>query len=315
MKKIAVLTYNQAALFELGCAVELFALPRPEIEDWYQCDVVTFESGPMKTTAGLQITARQVEDLQAYDMLVIPSWPTNITQLSGLLADEVNAFYNAGKRILSFCSGAFLLAELGILDGRRATTHWRYAQKFQQRYKKVEYAGDVLYLFDGTIGCSAGSAAGLDLGLEVIRTDYGQQTANQVARRLVMSAHRNGGQSQYVDTPVHKPHSRFSQALDWAINNLHSPFSVNNFADKANMTRRTFDRQFRSTFDQTPGEWLIMQKLKLAKQLLESDTRNIELIAEMSGFKNATSMRHHFRKSLNLSPRQYRDQFSRTRHH
>ena len=315
MKNIAILTYNQAALFELGCAVELFALPRPEIKNWYQCDVVSLEKGPLQTTAGFQITARQVQDLDAYDMLVVPSWPTNITHLSGLLADQVKIFNQQGKRILSFCSGAFLLAELGILDGRCATTHWRYAKKFQQRYKNVDYAGDVLYVFDGVIGCSAGSAAALDLGLEVIRSDYGQQTANTIARRLVMSAHRSGGQAQYVDTPVHKANSRFSEALDWAINNLQSSFSVNEFASYANMSRRTFDRQFRSTFDQTPGEWLVMQKLKLAKQLLESDTRNIELIAELAGFNNATTMRHHFRKNLRLSPRQYRDQFSRPQHH
>ncbi|MEM7360970.1 MAG: helix-turn-helix domain-containing protein [Pseudomonadota bacterium] len=310
MQKIAILSYNGSALFELGCAVELFALPRPEFEQWYECDVVSFNPGPLKTTGGLTLSARQIESLHEYDCLIVPSWPTQISQLQGLLAEQVVEFYQAGKRILTFCSGAFLLAGLGLLNGREATTHWRYAEKFQSRFPAINYVPDVLYLYDGQIGCSAGSASAIDLGLEVIRQDFGRQIANQVARRMVISAHRKGGQSQYVETPVLPNPGRFAEALDWAIANIDRSYSIDMLADKANMSRRTFDRRFRSAFNMAPNQWLINQRLRVARQLLETEQSTVEQIATYAGFDNASSMRHHFRKSMGISPRQYRDQFA-----
>ncbi|NNC99693.1 MAG: helix-turn-helix domain-containing protein [Gammaproteobacteria bacterium] len=311
MRKIAILAYNHVALFELGCAVELFALPRPEIENWYSAEVVSFDAGPYQSTGGLTLNARQINSLQDYDVLVIPSWPTQITRVKGLLADEIKLFHHHGKRILSFCSGAFLLGALGILDGRQATTHWRYADTFKKRFPACHYLDDVLYVYDGQLGCSAGSAAGIDLALEVIRIDFGQQIANRVARRMVVSAHRKGGQSQYVESPILPTNSQFTQAIDWAITNLHNPFTIDIMAGKADMSRRTFDRKFRSTFKLTPKDWLTSQRLQVAKQLLEQKDDNIELVASQAGFDNAATMRHHFRRNLGLSPRQYRDQFSR----
>ena len=310
--KVAILTYNSSALFELGCAAELFALERPEFEQWYQTDIVCLDPGPHHSIGGLQIQAKQITSLEAYDMLVVPSWPTNITQVKGVIADEIRAFALTDKRMISFCSGAFLLASLGLLDNRLATTHWRYAAKFKQRYPKAQYVDNVLYVYDGTIGCSAGSAAALDLGLEIIRQDFGQDIANQVARRLVVSAHRKGGQAQYVPSPRLKASDKFASAIEWAMANINTKFSIDALADKASMSRRSFDRNFKQTYQQTPGEWLIQQRLSLAKELLERSSRaeNMERIAAASGFDNATSMRHHFRKSLGVSPRQFRDQFA-----
>lgn len=310
MQKIAILSYNGSALFELGCAVELFALPRPEFENWYDCEVVSFDAGPMQTTGGLSLSARQIDSLRDYDCLVVPSWPTHILQLHGLLAEQVRKFHTAGKRILTFCSGAFLLAGLGLLDNRQATTHWRYAEKFQRRFPAVDYVPDVLYVYDGQIGCSAGSASAIDLGLEVIRQDFGHEIASQVARRLVISAHRKGGQSQYVEAPVLGNPGRFSEALDWAIANIDHSFTIDTLAAQANMTRRTFDRRFRGAFNMSPKEWLTNQRLNLAKQLLERPQINVEQVASRAGFDNATTMRHHFRKTMGVSPRQYRDQFA-----
>lgn len=307
--KVAILTYNNAALFELGCAVELFALARPEFENWYQAEVISFDDGPHQATSGIEISSKTINSLDDYTTLIIPSWPTHITHLRGRLADEVLKFHQDGKRLLSFCSGAFLLATLGILDHRNATTHWRYANDFKRRFSKTHYMDDVLYVYDANIGCSAGSAAAIDLCLEVIRDDYGYNIANQVARRLVMSAHRKGGQSQFVETPILERSNQFSETLDWVIKNLSKPLCIDDLAKRACMSRRTFDRKFRSTFNLSAKQWLTNQRIEHAKTLLEKDRNSIEQVAEQAGFDNATTMRHHFRKNLGLAPSSYREQF------
>jgi AraC family transcriptional regulator, transcriptional activator FtrA len=317
---VAVLTRDNGAFFELGCALELFALSRPEFDPWYHCEVVTFSSGPLHMLGGLQLSARQVDNLDEFDMLIVPGWPARGADLSPLQREALLRFYAAGKRLVSFCSGAFLLGELGVLDGRKASTHWRYAEVFKQRFPAVQYVDDVLYVYDGHIGCSAGSAAAIDLGIEVIRRDFGYHIANQVARRLVMSAHRKGGQSQFVETPVLERANQFSEALDWVIKNIRDTIDINVLAEKARMSRRTFDRKFRSTFNMTANEWLIQQKLNVAKGLLETGAKrsgrqasslaSIDRIAEQAGFINAVTMRHHFRRSLGVSPRQYQEQFA-----
>lgn len=309
MYKIAILTYDRAAFFELGCAIELFALPRPDYPDWYQCDVVTFEPLPCTLTGGVQITAKTISNLSRYHMLVVPSWPTSGASINPKLAKAIQKFHADGKRIITFCSGAFLPAELGILDGREATTHWQYGQIFKSRFPAVKYIENVLYVFDGHIGCSAGSAAALDLGIEIIRHDFGYKVANRVARQLVLSSHRKGGQAQFVETPVLHAPGRFSEALDWALCNLSAKINIDTLAAKANMSRRTFDRKFKTTFQQTPNEWLLEQRLQFAKNLLEDKRKNVEQVAHTSGFANANSMRHHFRKSLGISPKQYQEQF------
>lgn len=307
--RVAILSYQNTALFELACAVELFALPRPEFEHWYSAKVVCFDQGPLTATGGIQLVVEKVDSLDAFDMLIVPSWPTNISQIRGQLAEAVKEFYAAGKRIVSFCSGAFLLGALGILDNRTATTHWRYATKFKQRFPSAEYVEDVLYVCEGNIACSAGSAAAIDLSLEIIRQDFGSERANQVARRLVISAHRKGGQSQFIEASVQAKSSLFSDSIDWALANLNSDFSIDQLAARASMSRRTFDRKFRQSFGTSAKDWLVTQRLHLARDLLEKSSHNIELIAQDAGFDNAASMRHHFRRVLGVSPRQYRDQF------
>lgn len=307
---VAVLIRENGAFFELGCALELFGLPRPEFDPWYSCEVVSFSEGPLTMLGGVQMQVRQVDSLDEFDMLIVPGWPPKGAELSDTHRNALLRFHGAGKRLISFCSGAFLLAELGVLDGRNATTHWRYAEIFRQRFQQVQYVDDVLYVYDGVIGCSAGSAAAIDLGIEIIRQDYGFKIANQVARRLVMSAHRKGGQSQFVETPVLERANQFSHALDWALHHLHQPIDIDALSARALMSRRTFDRKFRSTFNLTPNEWLIHQRLDLAKGLLESTDLAIEQVAEKSGFANAVTMRHHFRRILGVSPREYQAQFS-----
>ncbi|MBA5761053.1 helix-turn-helix domain-containing protein [Vibrio sp. 404] len=308
--RVAILSHADISFFELGCAVELFALPRPEFEHWYQTDIVNLDDRPITTTGSIVMHTQHVDDLERYDMLVVPSWPTQPTSIDNHLRQQITLFAAQNKRILSFCSGAFLLAELGLLEGKQATTHWAFEHKFRQRFPQVNYASNVLYVFDDKLGCSAGSAAGLDLGLAVIREDFGYTIANQVAKRLVVSAHRSGGQAQFVDTPMLQVPNQFSQALDWAKANLTKPIHIDTLASKANMSRRTFDRKFRSSMNITPQEWLIKQRTELAKGLLESEEINIEQLAQKAGFNNAVSMRHHFKRIVGVSPKQYRTQFN-----
>ena len=310
MTRVAILTYPDTALFELGCAVELFALPRPEFADWYQTDIISFDRQALRATGNILLQVKQISSLADYDMLVIPGWPVALQPTDNLLG-EIRALHGRGGTVVSFCSGAFLLAASGLLAGRTATTHWRYADDFRQRFPAVNYADDVLYVLDDGIGCAAGSSAALDLGMAIIRRQYGYQIANQVARRLVMAAHRSGGQSQFVETPITRTSDHFADTLDWAIRHLTSGLSIDSLARRANMSRRSFDRKFRASMNISANDWLTLQKLEVAKQLLESTQLPIEHVASQSGFDNAITLRHNFRKHLQSSPSHFRRQFGR----
>lgn len=309
MYNVAVLIYDKVSLFELACAVELFGLPRPEFQKWYTCEVVTFSRGPLSSTAGIGLSGKCIQTLDPFDVLVIPSWPTEAGAVPEPASTEITRFHGAGKRVLSFCSGAFLLAELGLLNGKKATTHWRYAGLFRARYPQVGYCEDVLYVYDGRIGCSAGSSAAIDLGLEVIRQDFGYRIANKVARRLVLSAHRKGGQTQYAETPVPQKVSPLTRALDWAARHIGDPIDIFTFARKANMSRRTFDRKFRANLGLSPKEWLTHQRLNLARELLEDHDHSVEKVAELAGFVTAATLRHYFRKEFGIPPSRHRERF------
>lgn len=312
--KVGILASPQGALFELGCAVELFGLPRPEIENWYQCRVISLCTETLPYTAGVQLTVEQVDHLASFDLLVVPHWPTEASlQRDEPYVRHLRRAADSGCVVVSFCSGAFLLAAAGLLNHRSATTHWRYADLFQQRFPQVNYVDNVLYCLEDRIGTSAGSAAGLDLGLEIIRRNFGHRIANQIARRLVMSAQRAGGQSQFVESPVAKNPSKFTATLDWARAHLHQPLSVDMLAEKANMSRRTFDRKFRASFELSANQWLINQRLDAAKQCLEETTLPLDRIAAQTGFNNAITLRHHFNKILGISPSNYRLQFAKQR--
>lgn len=311
MLKVAILVQQPIALFELGYAVELFALPKTRYPNWYNTEVVTFADGPQAGVAGVSLQIKQVTNLDGYDFLVVPAWPFQQAEVSPILANAVIKLHQRNKRIITFCTGAFLLAESGLLNGRKATTHWAYAEEFCQRYPAIEYIDNVLYLYDGVIGCSAGSAAGIDLSMEVIRNDYGYKIANQVARRMVMPPHRSGGQSQFVESPIITGPNRFSSALDWALNNLQHKITIDTLAQQALMSRRSFDRKFRAAFNLSPQQWLIQQRLNKAKILLEETDLSIDKVASLSGFDNTLSFRRHFKKVLTLAPRQFREQFGK----
>lgn len=310
MHKIAILAHPDVALFELACAVELFALPRPEFDNWYEAHVVAFENTPITTDGGMHIRVQQISSLAAYDTVIVPSWSSSNPSVPAKLMRELHQHYARQGRILSFCSGAFLLAEMGLLAGRETTTHWKYADTFKQRYPELNYIENVLYTFDGQIGCSAGSSAAIDLGIELIRHDFGYEAANSVARRLVMSPHRQGGQSQFVETPVIKTNDQFATALDWAVKNLNKSISVDELAAEANMSRRSFDRKFKAAMGVSAKQWLIKKRLEHSKALLEQDKLSIKQIASASGFETDLTFRHHFKAKLGITPKQYQNCFA-----
>jgi len=316
MKRVAILAYDNVATFEFACALELFALDRPEFDDWYRAEAVCIGKSQVTARGGIAVKLKSITSLDGYDTLVIPGWSIGMVDKPDFkkifpqtLLDALNTFYQKGGRILSFCSGAFLLAEAGLLDGREATTHWQFSELFKQRYPKVKFKENVLYVYDGTIGCSAGSAAALDLGMEVIRKDWGYDMANTVARRLVISPHRSGGQAQFVDTPMIGNQSHFASTLNWANAKLHEDIDVDTMASVANMSRRTFDRHFRASIGMSTKEWLVRQRLALAQQILIELKLPMEVVAEKSGFKSAMNLRHHFKNIFGISPSQYQQQF------
>ncbi|MCD1598538.1 GlxA family transcriptional regulator [Rheinheimera aquimaris] len=310
--RVIILLTEQLSLFELGCAVELFAMPRPEFQPWYSTEILSLSAGSYNGLAGSSLQCEQVDTLPPADLLLIPSFPVSVTEPDPRLIAELQRHYQQGGRIISFCSGSFLLAAAGLLDNRIATTHWRYAGQFKQRYPKLEYKDNILYHYDGVIGCSAGSAAAIDLGIEVIRRDFGYHCANSVARRLVLPAHRSGGQAQFVEKPLTLTKSGISQALDWATSNLSAQLSIDDIAKKANMSRRTFDRHINKHYNMTALQWLTERKLDSAKSLLEASELSIDEIAVKAGFDNAVTLRHNFRKYLSVSPMQYKRTFLRS---
>ncbi|WP_444929089.1 helix-turn-helix domain-containing protein [Microbulbifer sp. SSSA002] len=312
-KRVAILVHRHIALFELGCATELFCLLRPGTDVRYQGEVVSFAEEAPLGVGGVSLRCKQINNLRDYDLLVVPCWSTeqqpNTPALQSIY-NAVKAFASEGRQILTFCSGSFLPAEIGLLNGRQATTHWRYAHSFQQRFPKVEYVGDVLYTWQGELACSAGSSAAIDLGIEYFRRNHGYEFANSVAKRLVMAPHRQGGQSQFVETPVTKRPDHFAVALDWALANLDKPIMVADLAHQAHLSRRSFDRKFRQSMGVAPKEWLIQQRLRVAQKALESGRETIDLVAQTSGFESSATLRHHFRKAFGISPGQYQKQFA-----
>jgi transcriptional regulator GlxA family with amidase domain len=209
------------------------------------------------------------------------------------------------------CLGSFVLAEAGLLDDRPATTHWFWADELARRYPRVRVNPDVLYVDDGDIITSAGTAAAIDCCLHIVRRRHGARIANQVARRMVVSPHRQGGQAQYIQQPVRdvSTNDHFSKVLDWTRRNLDKPHSLDTLAERALMTRRTFTRHFSKVMGVTVGEWLLNQRLGLAQQLLETTDNPIDLIAEMAGFGSPASFRQHFSRTYKISPSNYRREF------
>jgi transcriptional regulator GlxA family with amidase domain len=227
------------------------------------------------------------------------------------LIDALRAAHARGARLVSYCSGAFTLAAAGVLDGRRATTHWMYTSELAKRYPSIDIEPDVLYVDDGQVLTSAGTSAAIDVSLHIVRTDYGSDVANAVARRMVVPPHRDGGQAQFVDRPVPATSDAdgLAPTLDWAIEHLDEPLTVERLAAHALMSTRTFMRRFRASTGTTPLRWLLQQRVLHARHLLEDTDESIDRIAERAGFGSAANLRAHFSKVVGTTPTAYRRTF------
>jgi len=310
-RRVAALAYDGLGTFELGIVVEVFGLPRPEMgTHWYRFRVCSLERGPLHATGGLFLQTRNgLADLARADTIIIPGWRVGDVPPAPLVA-MLRRAHARGARLVSICSGVFVLAATGLLDGCRATTHWRYVETLRSRHPKIRVEPDVLYIDEGSILTSAGSAAGIDLCLHIVRRDFGAEIANQVARRLVVPPLREGGQAQFAVRPIPPEESQgLARILEWAHAHLDRVLTVDDLADQANMSARTFARRFKQETGTTPHRWLTHQRILNAQQLLEKSDQPIDWIAESVGLQTAATLREHFRRILKTTPTAYRRAF------
>ena len=312
---VVALVYDGLCTFEFGCAYEIFGLPRPELDrPWYRFETCAAEPGPLRAAGGLTVEAPHRLDLiDQADIVVVPGWRSPEAAAPASLLAALVRVVERGGRLASICSGAFLLAAAGLLDGRRATTHWRYIEELRQCHPRVRVDPDVLYVDEGPVLTSAGSAAGLDLCLHIVRSDHGADVANKVARRLVLAPHREGGQRQFVESPVasRAGAGNLAELLEWLPNHLEEDLSIADLATRAGMSVRSFQRHFRKATGSTPAAWLTQQRVEHAQRLAETTTLTVEQIATHSGFGAVETLRHHFRRLVGTTPTDYRRAFSR----
>jgi AraC family transcriptional activator FtrA len=312
--QVVALAYDKLCTFEFGCTVELFALPRPELTvPWYEFAVCAIERGPLRAAGGLRISVTDgLELLERADTIVVPGWRSIEEHPPAPLLKALDRAHRRGARLCSICSGVFVLAAAGVLDGRRATTHWKYAQVLASRYPRICVDPNALYVDEGQVITSAGSAAGLDMLLHLVRRDFGARIANRVAQRLVLAPHREGGQAQFVPRPVASDErGRLARLLDFLRAHPEARHTLKSLAARAAMSTRTLQREFRAATGQAPYEWIVGERIGRARELLESTGLPQGTIAERVGIGSAESLRHHFRQRLGTTPARYRARFAR----
>ncbi|GAB7038237.1 MULTISPECIES: helix-turn-helix domain-containing protein [Catenuloplanes] len=315
--RVVMLVEDGSNPFEMGVATELFGLRRPEIDRrWY--DFTLCAATPSTRMHAGMFTLTDVPGPAAADRadtLIVPNRPDPYVPPAPAVLDVVRRAAGRGARLVSFCTGAFTLAAAGVLDGRRATTHWRWTELFAGRHPRVLLRPDVLFVDDGDVLTAAGSAAALDLGLHLIRRDHGAEVANAVSRRLVFAAHRDGGQRQFVPQPVPAvPDTSLAPLLDWATARLDRPLGVTDLAARAAVSPATLHRRFRAELGTTPLAWLTGQRVALACRLLEAGEQRLDTVAHASGLGSTTNLRTLIRRHTGLTPDAYRRRFTTTEH-
>lgn len=314
MDTVALAVTDGMLHFELALAYEVFgsapdAVPGP----WYDIAVC----GPDAVRVGrfLLEPDHGLDHLARADTVIVPGWADVDRDPPADLVDAVRAAHEAGARIASLCTGAFVLAAAGLLDGKRATTHWAHTQELAVRHPQVQVDPDVLYVDNGSVLTSAGKAAAMDLCLHLVRLDHGSSVANSVARRLVVPPHRDGGQAQFVTTPVPaRDNHPLAELFPWVIERLDHPLTVEDLARQARMSSRNLGRHFRSVTGTTPLQWLLTQRIRHAQELLETTDAGVDTIAAATGMGTATTLRRHFNRTVGVPPDAYRRTFrSRTR--
>ncbi|MBP2403001.1 helix-turn-helix domain-containing protein [Streptomyces syringium] len=307
---VAVLLFSGGPIFESSIPLSVFGIDRQDAGvPRYRLLVCAGEDVPLRTTGGLELTAPYgLEALSRAGTVVVPAW-RSITQPPPTAAlDALRRAHEEGARIVGLCTGAFVLAAAGLLDGRPATTHWMYAPTLAKRYPSVHVDPRELFVDDGDVLTSAGTAAGIDLCLHIVRTDHGADAAGALARRLVVPPRRSGGQERYLDRslPEEIGADPLAEVVAWALEHLHEQFDVETLAARAYMSRRTFDRRFRSLTGSAPLQWLITQRVLQAQRLLETSDYSVDEVAGRCGFRSPVALRGHFRRQLGSSPAAYR---------
>lgn len=310
LRKVALLAIPGLAPFEFGVICEVFGIDRSETGGpSFELAIVTADPGPVRTSLGFTMDiTHDLEGAADADLVAVPAH--GIGPVDERYLEVIRATEARGAWVLSVCSGAFALAQSGILDGRRATTHWMHTDKLAEWYPRTTVDPDVLFVEDGKVVTSAGTAAGIDAALHIVRKEHGAAATNVVARRMVVPPQRDGGQSQYINSPVAEATSdSFAAVAEWMLENLAEDLTIDQLARKALMSSRTFARRFRAEMGTTPAAWLNRQRILRAQHLLEESDLPLETIAQQTGFGSAAVMRHHFVKVLQVSPLAYRRAF------
>ncbi|MER7924169.1 helix-turn-helix domain-containing protein [Streptomyces sp. NPDC096057] len=312
--RVAVIVDEGTNPFEVGVATELFGLPRPELGlpgPLYEVLVCT-PAPEVRMNHGF-FTLSGAHDLDAVDSadtLVVPGRPDNVVPRGAAVLDAIRRTHARGARVMSLCTGTFALAEAGLLDGRRATTHWMWAELFRTLHPRVRLEPDVLFVDDGNVLTASGSAAALDLGLHVVRRDHGAEIANAVSRRLVFAAHRDGGQRQFVERPLPDvPDESLAPLLAWARERLGEPLTVAGLASRAAVSPATLHRRFRAQLGTTPLAWLTGERVALACRLIERGEERLDVVAATCGLGTGANLRTRLRRETGLSPSAYRRRF------
>jgi len=313
---IAVIAFNHISPFHLSVPCLFFGENRNNVGiPEFNLSVCAEETGPISTTTGFKICVdSSLADLDKADVVIVPSWRDSAEIPPAAMLDALKAAHGRGAIIVGLCLGTFVLAAAGLLDGRKATTHWGWADQLQQMYPLISVDAGVLYIDEGDVITSAGVSAGIDCCLHIMRRLYGAETAARLARRLVVPPHRQGGQAQYIERPIRAPlpEDRFSEVLAWACSNLDQELSIETLAARAGMSRRTFTRHFRQYTATSPLAWLLEQRLELAQKLLETSGASVEVVAQKAGFGSALSLRKHFIRAFSITPGRYRKEFRST---
>jgi transcriptional regulator GlxA family with amidase domain len=310
---VAVVLPEGGGTFGLGVVCEVFGYDRgPHGLPTFDFAICSHVPGPVRLDTGMTVLVEHgLDRVQTADLVHVLSWEDFDTPVPPALIEAVQAAHAGGAIVAGHCTGAFVLASAGLLDGKRATTHWRWAAELARRFPAVKVDPDVLYVDEGQIVTSAGTAAGVDLCLYLIRREYGAAVAASVARDMVVSPHRDGGQAQYVAMPVppDTADDQLADVLAWALTHLDQPLTVDTMAAHALTSSRSFARHFKAVTGTTPHAWLLAQRLHRAEELLETSDVPVEEIARIVGFGSAASLREQFVRRRGISPRDYRRVF------
>lgn len=311
MHRVVALVRANQSTFELACAAQVFGIKLPGTTRQYSFSVCTESPGSVSTNAGYDMhVARGLDAFEQADTIVIPGWLPVHEPPSAAIIEALQQAQAHGTRIVSICSGAFALAYAGLLDGRRATTHWALTDDFAQRFPEVHVNPDVLYVYEDDIATSAGAGAGIDLCIHLIRSDHGARYAANVARRMVMPPHREGGQLQY-SAPAHPTHvdDTLAPLLEWVTENLSESLPIDRIATQGGVSTRTLARRFSDQLGTSPGQWVLAHRISAAQDLLESTELSLDAIARRTGLSSATNLRRRFLNALGTTPGAYRRTF------